>query len=383
MPGAPSTVQLSLFADLDVVEPALVADQATVGESRSVGPPLRADLKSSKVGVDAANGPLGLSVAYAAGAKTHVEARPRQTTLKGAIDEYGEYLAAQNRSKHTRESFGLDLRLLLEHLGDVPLHSIAERDLRSFISWVSVQRHNSATSVRRKVASLKNFFSYLHRERAIAGDPSLRLIYPAIYPALPDFLEDDKVESLLRAAEDHLAWQALLQLLLETGLKRDEVVALCRTDVYLSSSDGDSYLVVRETEKAKRLRSRRLEIDDEVAAILKRYVQEEPERERFFDISARGVNFVVETCGKRARIATRGPRLTPQILRETFAVRRMRSMVSHEDALRSAGHSEEALRGVIEQHDVELLRLLGLHEEPESAKKYRKLVKGRTSYTNP
>ena len=29
---------------------------------------------------------------------------------------------------------------------------------------------------------------------------------------------------------------------------------------------------------------------------------------------------------------------------------------------------------MIDQHDLQLLRMLGLHEEPESAKKYRKLV---------
>ena len=52
----------------------------------------------------------------------------------------------------------------------------------------------------------------------------------------------------------------LLSLMLETGLKRDEVVALGFTDVVLQP--GMAYLVVRETEQAKRLRSRRLEIGE-------------------------------------------------------------------------------------------------------------------------
>jgi site-specific recombinase XerD len=309
--------------------------------------------------------------------------RPQATLLKPAIEEYKQYLAALNRSKHTRDSFGLDLKLLLEHLGNVPLQAISERDLRSFISWVGVQRANSAISVRRKVASLKNFFTYLHRERAISANPALRLIYPEIYPALPEFLEDEKVDDLLAAADEHLFWKALLLLMLDTGLKRDEVVALGRVDVRLAAPDDGSYLVVRETEQAKRLRSRRLEISVDVAAVLAEYIASQPEGERFFDISPRGVNFVVETCGKRAHIATRGPKLTPQILRETFAVRQMRAMVAAEDALRAAGHTEDSLTPVMEQHDLELLRLLGLHEEPESAKKYRKLVRGWTTYTRP
>ena len=139
--------------------------------------------------------------------------------------------------------------------------TIGTRELNSFISAIRTQRHNSATSVRRKVATLKGFFSYLHRERIIPNDPSLTLIYPEIYPALPEFLEHTQVDALLAAAAEHDAWLALLTLMLETGLKRDEVVALGRADVYLpADAAAESYLVVRETEQAKRLRSRRLEL---------------------------------------------------------------------------------------------------------------------------
>ncbi len=320
-----------------------------------------------------------LALAEAKGAT--IALRPLVTTLRAAIEEYKQYLAAMNRSKHTRESFALDLRLLLEHLGNAPLQNIGERELRSFISWVSVQRGNSATSVRRKVATLKSFFAYLHRERAIAMDPAATLIYPEIYPALPEFLEDQQVEDLLAAAEEHQFWNALVMLMLATGLKRDEVVALGRSDVVLAPTGGESYLVVRETEQAKRLRSRRLDLDGELVDVLAGYLAAQPVRERFFDVSARGVNFIVETCGRRAHIAAKANKLTPQILRSTFAVRAMRAMITAEDAQRMAGVSEITVAGVAEQHDLQLLRLLGLHEEPESAKKYRKLVRGWSAHT--
>jgi len=164
-------------------------------------------------------------------------------------------------------------------------------------------------------------------------------------------------------------------------MSRDEVVALGRTDVVLGAATHDSYLVVRETEQAKRLRSRRLDIGDDLATILSDFLATQPERERIFDVSARGVNFIVETCGKRAGIATRGNKLTPQILRATFAVVAMRGMAAAEDARRAAGAPEPAIAAMAEEHDLQLLRLLGLHEEPESAKKYRKLVRGWSEHT--
>ncbi len=319
-----------------------------------------------------------------------VNPRKRPETLKDAVAEYEQFLAAENRAKHTRASFGLDLRLFMQRLhernpeqslGEQKLTQVAETELRDFISWVRDTRKNSPVSVRRKVASLKNFFAYLYRERLIAHDPALRLIYPEIYPALPEFLEDQGAARLLEAAAEHLFWHALIALMLDTGLKRDEVVALGWSDVSLDESEGrENYLVVRETEQAKRLRSRRLEISLEVANLLRGYSAREPQREHFFDVSPRGVNFIIETCGHRADIVTRGKKLTPQILRATYAVRRMRSMVASEDALRRSG-GEEAVGSLIESHDLQLLRLLGLHEEPESAQKYRKLVYGWEEHT--
>ncbi len=368
--------QLSLF-DVPYADPGHGdgLDGANAAIESSPGPE---DASAANTALDAER------TAMATGGAVSPEARvqPQAATLKAAIEEYKQYLAAMNRSKHTQDSFGLDLKLLLEHLGDVRIEAIAERDLRSFISWVRLQRHNSATSVRRKVASLKAFFSYLRRERAIPSDPSLRLIYPEIYPALPEFLEDAQVSALLEAVEEQQSWHALLRLMLETGLKRDEVVALGRSDVNLITLGG-SYLVVRETQQAKRLRSRRLEISDDVAALLAEFLAAEPVREHFFDISPRGVNFIVETSGKRAKLVTRGSKLTPQILRETFAVRQMRSMVEREDALRAAGHSEDSLQNIVDAHDIGLLRMLGLQEETESAKKYRKLVRGWSTPTRP
>ena len=172
--------------------------------------------------------------------------------------------------------------------------------------------------------------------------------------------------------------------MLDTGLKRDEVVALGLSDVMLSPLEGgEHYLVVRETEQSKRLRSRRLEIGSDTATVLRAHLRLHEGTERFFDFSPRGVNFIVETCGKRAQIVTRGPRLTPQTLRETFAVRHMRRMVREEDSLRDAGAVQEALAALMERHDRELLRLLGLFEEPESARKYRKLVRGWTAHAQP
>lgn len=391
-PLTPQAVQLSFFADTSVSDDEqLVANR----NSHEVATPIDdngGQVISSRQKTAVSHVPrseaisgvpkLVTKVADSPGIVSAPRALPER--LQPAIEEYLEYLMALNRSKHTRESFALDLKLLHIYLGNPPLSAIGERDLRGFVHHVRVERRNSSTSVRRKIASLKNFFAYLHRERIIAADPSLHLVYPEIFPALPEYLEEQQVAALLAAAAEHKSWLALVALMLDTGLKRDEIVALGLTDVRLSPlEEGEHYLVVRETEQSKRLRSRRLEISVDTAAVLRAHLLEHAGTERFFDFSPRGVNFIVETCGKRAHIITRGPRLTPQTLRETFAVRHMREMVRLEDRARDAGSLQEELNALMERHDRELLRLLGLFEEPESARKYRKLVRGWTANAQP
>jgi len=310
-------------------------------------------------------------------------------TLDQAIPDYITYLAALGRSQHTIKSFELDLRLLRGQLGDRAVGAIDTGQLRQFIAWVRVSRANSPNSLRRKVATLKNFFSYLRDEGYLATSPADPVPYPEAYVALPEFLEEDDALRLVDVAEDNPFWRALLVLMLDTGLKRDEVLALRVADIHLDDDNaGGSYLVVRETDAAKRLRTRKLPVSARLRDALRAYykaphhVQDSsaPQEQRagdsrVFDISVRGINFIVEECGKRAGIVTSKPRLTPQVLRETFAVAQMRARVQEEWRCQARGWNGEQMQLLTLRHDAELLELLGLKEDPDTARKYRQLVK--------
>ncbi len=310
-------------------------------------------------------------------------------TLDQAIPDYITYLAALGRSQHTIKSFELDLKLLRGQLGDRAVGAIDTGQLRQFIAWVRVARANSPNSLRRKVATLKNFFSYLRDEGYLATSPADPVPYPEAYVALPEFMEEDDALRLVDVAEDNAFWRALVVLMLDTGLKRDEVLALRVADIHLDDANASgSYLVVRETDAAKRLRTRKLPVSERLRDALRAYykaphhvqdpsVPREPRAgdSRVFDISVRGINFIVEECGKRAGIVTSKPRLTPQVLRETFAVAQMRARVQEERRCQARGWNGEQMQLLTLRHDAELLDLLGLKEDPDTARKYRQLVK--------
>jgi len=311
-----------------------------------------------------------------------VPAQPRtppspSATLDQAVPQYLEALGV-NRSQHTVKSFELDLRLLRGQLGNRAVGAITTGDLRQFIAWVRVTRENKANSLRRKVATLKNFFGYLRDEGYLTASPADAVPYPEVQFALPEFLETDAAERLVAVTEGNPFWRALVILMLDTGLKRDEVLALRVADVYLQPfQGGESYVVVRETDAAKRLRTRRVPVTERLYDALQAYYAAEPRdggESRVFDISIRGVNFIVEVCGQRAGVVTSKPRLTPQVLRETFAVARMRSSVAEERARRQEAWTDEQLQLLTLKHDGDLLRLLGLKDDPDTAQKYRQLA---------
>lgn len=310
-------------------------------------------------------------------------------TLDEVIPRYLTNLAAMGRSQHTLKSFELDLRLLRGQLGNRAVGSIDVMHLRQFIAWVRLTRENTPNSLRRKVATLKNFFGYLRDEGYLPTNTADLLPYPEAFVPLPEFLEEEATARLIEATDGNPFWHALVVLMLDTGLKRDEVLALRVADIYLADdAAGENYLIVRETDAAKRLRSRKVPVSPRLRDALRAYDPSTfppgiPRTDggarsgdsRVFDISIRGINFIVETCGSRAGIVTSKPRLTPQVLRESFAVAQMRARVQRERRCQEEGWRPEALQLLTLRHDAEVLELLGLKEDPDTARKYRQLVK--------
>ncbi|HLZ10708.1 MAG TPA: site-specific integrase, partial [Chloroflexota bacterium] len=283
-----------------------------------------------------------------------------------------EFSTAIDRSAYTLEALELDLSLLLRFLGDRFVAEIALDDLRHFVIWLRQERQNDPRSLRRKVASVKAFFSYLRENGFRADDPAAALIYPALDPHVPEILEASE-ELRLLAVADRPLWRALLVVLLDAGLKRDEVLALHPADIYLDPVEPSrGYLVVRATDQARRLRPRTLGLTQRLAKELGSGLASDGER--IFDISVRGVNFIVETCAERAGLRKRGT-VSPQMLRDTYAWREVGRRVAVERERQLTGASTNDIATLRQRHDAEVCQILGLApgESNDPIRRYRAL----------
>src|SRR5262245_48640884 len=84
-------------------------------------------------------------------------------------------LGSIRRSAHSLRAVRLDLDGLARHLGDPPLATVTAEQLRGYVARLNVQDGLAASSVTRKIASLKGLFRHAAAEGWVGGDPSAPL----------------------------------------------------------------------------------------------------------------------------------------------------------------------------------------------------------------
>jgi integrase/recombinase XerD len=90
-------------------------------------------------------------------------------------------------------------------------------------------------SIARRLSSLRRFYLYQCRERAVAEDPCARVDAPKLGRPLPDTLTEAEVESLLGAPDTAEALglrdRSMLEVLYATGLRVSELTSLTTTQI--------------------------------------------------------------------------------------------------------------------------------------------------------
>ncbi len=150
--------------------------------------------------------------------------------------------AERNLSKHTRRAYASDVRQFAASLAENtrPL-DVSPSDVRGFLAALHGRRLPSTLA--RKLASLRAFFSWLVREGRCPLDPTAGLPLPRTPKRLPRPLAVDDCAALLDSQDPgsrepaDLRDLALLELLYGAGLRVAEAVALDVRDVDLQRAE--------------------------------------------------------------------------------------------------------------------------------------------------
>lgn len=161
-------------------------------------------------------------------------AKPRNE-LERSLEHYVRYLTLERgRSVNTISAYSRDLRSYIAHLDTVGISTpgaITPSHVMTYVEGLE----GAATTVARKVSSIKNFHRYLQDEKVIADDVSVGIAPPALPARLPQALTISEVQALLDSVVGDeppaLRDRALLEFLYATGARISEALALTVDDV--------------------------------------------------------------------------------------------------------------------------------------------------------
>jgi integrase/recombinase XerD len=234
------------------------------------------------------------------------------TPLAPAIKIWQTYLNDQGRSHYTIKAFIGDLNLMAGYFPpETTIGQLTTDDINRFLEWLQKERTVpcSPKSLSRRITSIKSFFRWLLISGRIDIDPAEKVLQQSVISPLPEVLtrmEQEKViqvaEKYRKAAKPDARPYTLLVLLLTTGIKKGECLALSVN--HLEISDPTSpYLYVRYANASNRYKERKIALTDEWIAAYQEYESQYKPTDRIFAWSPRRLEYLLEDIGKEAGLA--------------------------------------------------------------------------------
>lgn len=181
---------------------------------------------------------------------------------KQDLEDFKTYiLVEKNFSEHTAKAYYSDILSYLIWLGSDECEQANLSKMREYLHFM--QKFNyKKTTVARKIASLRTFYKYLHREEKVELNPAENLISPKRPKSLPKFLTIDEVEEILSNINiDTPAGyrnRAILELLWASGMRVSELSGLNFGNLNLENNEitvfgkGSKERIILITDRAKK-----------------------------------------------------------------------------------------------------------------------------------
>lgn len=164
---------------------------------------------------------------------SQVQASPRPTRLRDAHAKFLNHLKEKKRASATILAYGKDIDQLisfLEQLEKHHVHEVARTDLEAFLAKLGKEGY-TPKSVSRKINSTKTFYRFLKVNEYVTDDPSLLITHPKYEVKPPRVLSEMEYRALRDACRDDERTSAIVELLLQTGVRIGELANLRVSDV--------------------------------------------------------------------------------------------------------------------------------------------------------
>ena len=294
------------------------------------------------------------------------------------IKEFIEYLKVEKRySEDTITNYNLDLDLFLKFLKANKINKFKETDydfLRRYLVYLSNDKKYSNKTIARHISSLHTFYDFLLDEGAIDSNPMNLINAPKKEIRLPVYLNVNELEELYECIDTKKRVGKrdilIIELFYSTGIRLSELVNIKLKDIdfkekkikILGKGSKERYVLYGD------ICSKYL--DDYMTNTRKLYQKTPSEylllNQRGTKLTASGIEFIINKILRQSNINTK---LTPHVLRHTFATHMINDGADLMTVKELLGHSDLSTTGIYMHVSKEHLRKEYLSAHPRARKR--------------
>ena len=289
--------------------------------------------------------------------------------------DFIEYLQKERKmSKNTLEAYSRDILEFMAFEGSRGMSDILDTSSTEIIAFL----HNlkiagkSAATVNRKLASVRAFFNYLIEAGLMKNNPTANIKSPKIERKEIEYLEMDEIDKLLATPDDSVKGvrdRAILEVLYATGIRVSELIEANVEDINLRMG----FITCTGEQSNPRIvplgRPSRAALEDYIYDGRKKLVKENTAEKALFvnyygkRITRQGLWKILKEYGNKAGIEHR---LTPNIIRTSFAVhmlqngadlKTLQELMGHEDITATQVYLSVTKNRIKDVYDLSLIHI--------------------------
>jgi len=244
-----------------------------------------------------------------------------KSSILMTLPAYVVYLQNAGYSRHTPGVFHGDIKQLGLYLRGKTLEEMTPNDIKQWIAALKVSKEKvlAPKTISRKISAVNNYLVWLMEKEVIRSDQDWLLRNMRVSAPLPDVLFEIECQRLLESARNDPRSYFLVLLLLETGIKKEELLALQTHNFDFSNKYAPEMLIKHEGRKVKK--DRKLKLPAEIVPVFSEYVREYAIDDTLFPYTPRFIELHLARLATDAKIHKK---VSANILRDTCAVRALK-----------------------------------------------------------
>ena len=266
------------------------------------------------------------------------------------LNDFINYLSLEKKmAMNSLQAYKRDVLEFGEIIREKQNFSLSEASNTEVVAYLLKLKNEgkSAATVNRKVASLRAFYNYLTAHKIITDNPTANIKSPKIERKSIEYLTIEEIDNLLSKTDQSMKGhrdKAILELLYATGIRVSEVVEMNIEDVNLRMG---FVTCTGEHGKARIIpmgRPSRAAVEEYIYEVGPKFIREANNNENALFVNYSGHRLTRQGLWKLlkeyAKMAGIENRLTPQTLRNSFAVHMIQNGADLKSLQELLGHED-------------------------------------------